>query len=240
MSNQSNPSPFRALFLITTPKLADRASALLGQSSLPLHFRISARGTAPSEISDLLGLGNIDKTLLVGLMPKERADLVRRAFKKALRIGSVNSGICFTLPLSSMTKLILEVLSAPAPQSPQSQESLESARKDESPMTYPYSLIAAIVDPGFSEDVMEAARFAGAGGGTVLHSRQIAKEAVLSASGLSIQEEKEIVLIVAREKQKKTIMEAISQKCGMHSEAKGHVISLPIDSAIGIGDEDDE
>ena len=52
--------------------------------------------------------------------------------------------------------------------------------------------------------------------------------------GLSVQEEKEIVLILADHEKKTAIMRAVSEKYGMHSEAKGLVLSLPIDSVMGI------
>lgn len=97
-----------------------------------------------------------------------------------------------------------------------------------------YVLIAAIVDRGFNNEVMDAARAAGAGGGTVIHSRSIDSEEATGFWGLSVQEEKEIVLILAEAENKMNIMRAISEKCGMRSEAKGLVMSLPIDSVMGI------
>lgn len=81
---------------------------------------------------------------------------------------------------------------------------------------------------------MEAAKGAGAGGGTVLHSRSIDSKEATTFFGMSLQEEKEIVLILAKHESKKEIMRAISEKCGMHSDAKGLVMSLPIDSVMGI------
>ena len=50
------------------------------------------------------------------------------------------------------------------------------------------------------------------------------------------QEEKEIVIIVADAEKKLSIMQAIGETCGMHSEAKGLVVSLPIESVCGLGE----
>ena len=52
--------------------------------------------------------------------------------------------------------------------------------------------------------------------------------------GLGVQEEKEIVMIIAKSEDKLPIMQSISDKCGMHSEAKGLVMSMPIDSLVGM------
>ena len=91
-----------------------------------------------------------------------------------------------------------------------------------------------IRDRGYSEEVMEAARSAGAGGGTVVHSRRIGNKEAMCFWGMSIQEEKEMLFIVAENESKLKIMQAIGDKCGMHSDAKGIVLSLPIDTVIGM------
>lgn len=95
-------------------------------------------------------------------------------------------------------------------------------------------LIAAIVNQGYSEAVMDAARANGAGGGTVLHSRSVSNEQIMSFWGLGVQEEKEIVLIVSENENKLKIMQSISEKCGVRSEAKGIIVSIPIDNVIGL------
>ena len=97
-----------------------------------------------------------------------------------------------------------------------------------------HSLITAVVDQGYSEAVMEAARAAGAGGGTVVHSRRLGDKEALGFWGMSIQEEKDMVFIVTDNEHKLKIMQAIGQHCGMHSEAKGIVLSMPIDTVIGL------
>jgi len=102
-------------------------------------------------------------------------------------------------------------------------------------------LIITVVNQGYSEAVMDAARKAGARGGTVVHSRRLGDDTeVLGFWGFSIQEEKEMVFIVANKAHKLDIMKAIGENCGLHSDAKGLVASLPIDSVIGIDQEEEE
>ena len=99
-------------------------------------------------------------------------------------------------------------------------------------------MIASIVNQGYSEEVMNAARAAGAAGGSVLHSRLVENEQATEFWGLSVQEEKEIILILANAENKLAIMQAISDSCGIRSDAKGIVVSLPIDAVIGLNDEE--
>lgn len=72
------------------------------------------------------------------------------------------------------------------------------------------------------------------GGGTVIHSRSIGSEEASSVWGLGLQEEKDMVLILAETESKVNIMKSIGERCGVSSKANGTVVSLPIDSVMGI------
>lgn len=216
----------QALMMIATPKLADKAAKLLQKEHLHLQYRFNAEGTAPSEIMDMLGLGSIDKCVLVCITQKEQADGILKKMRAGLQMNAVNSGIAFTIPLNAVSNMILRLLTQNA------ESGDKSTGKDKTIMAETtHALITAVVNRGFSSDVMNAARSAGATGGTVVHSRQVAAE---EAAALWGTEEKEIVMILADAESRVAIMQAISEKCGMHSEAKGLVMSMPIDSVTGI------
>lgn len=227
---ESNKISFRVLVLIAGPKLADKAAEVLRRENVPVQYEWTAAGTAPSELTDVLGLGSPDKNVLAGFMPKRFADGMLKKLKRELKFGSVNTGIAFTIPLNGASNLLVRMLSAAADDG----TGEETERKVVVNMPdVKYSLIAVMVNQGCSEDVMEAAREAGAGGGTVIPSRQIANEKVKGFWGAGFQEEKDIVLIVSDSDGKRAIMQAIGDRCGMHSDAKGMIVSLPIDSVIG-------
>ena len=95
-------------------------------------------------------------------------------------------------------------------------------------------MIMTIVKQGFSEDVMNAARLKGASGGTVFHSWRVGNEEALRFWKISVQEEREVVLILARKEDKLEIMQEIGKQCGIQSKAHGVVISLPMDSVVGL------
>ena len=229
MSTIKSKQAFRLLVLIGNPKLAEKASEILSQASIPLQFQTSAVGTAPSDMIDILGLGTPDRTLVLCTLPLDVANETLRSLKRGLRLGSVNSGIAFTIPVTGASNIFLSLM-----QNLMKSED-QTERKETKPMTEnKYSLIAAIVNPGYSEELMDVAREAGARGGTVLHSRQVGETEALTGLGLTIQDEKEIVIIVADQNTKLGIMQAIGNKCGMHSDAKGFVLSLPIDGVVGV------
>ena len=230
MNPKEKNSAFRLLISITTPKLADKAAEMFILDNIPLQYECTAKGTAPNDMIDVLGLGSPDKVVLMSYMPKDVADIMLGKLKRELKLGSVNSGIAFTLGIKNANNLVVKMF-----ESFNNGEAFNSERKVNLNMSeINYYLIAAIVNQGYSESVMEAARAAGAGGGTVLPSRSIVNEKALGFWGTNIQDEKDMILIVADEDKKLEIMQAISSKCGMHSEAKGLVLSFPIDNAIGL------
>lgn len=230
MENNQKRLSFQLLTVITTPKLAEKTAKMFKKDALPLQYRFSAEGTASSEIMDMLGLGSIDKCVLVTMVPKSLSGAMLRKLHSELKLDTVNSGIAFTIRFNGANNLILRMLTQSAEESTHS-----SLGKDEDSMAEAKNvLVAAIVNRGFSGDVMEAAKSVGAKGGTVIHSRRIGNEKVTGFWGLSAQEEKEIVLILSESESKIDIMRSISEKCGVNSAAKGIVMSMPVDSVIGI------
>ncbi len=220
---------YQLLVLIATPKLCDKAADLFLKSAMPIQYRLSGEGTASSEIMDTLGLGGIDKGILLSTVPESFGKEMLNKLHSQLRLDAINSGISFTLPLTGASKLLADMMNHTA-------ENIETkSRKGELEMSEAeYALVVAFVNRGFSGEVMTAAREAGAGGGTVLHSRSIGSEQTAGFWGLGIQEEKDIVLIITDSEHRKDIMTKIGETCGINSKAQGTVISLPIDSVTGI------
>jgi hypothetical protein len=188
----------------------------------------------------LLQLGHGQRQAVGFLLQLRQTALGGIAFGLFLRCGNPagdalqgqaqGSGIAFTLPLTGASNIALRMMTHAAEQVAATQNG-----KDDYVMAdIKYTLISAVVNRGFSGDVMEAARTAGARGGTVIHSRCIENKEAAGMWGLGLQEEKELVLILAETEDKLAIMRAVSESCGMHSEAKGLVVSLPVDSVMGI------
>ena len=81
---------------------------------------------------------------------------------------------------------------------------------------------------------MDAARKAGATGGTIIHGHGVSGKEAAKFFGITINEDKEILMIVARKEMKQKIMMNISSEMGMNSPAKGIVFTLPIDDVYGL------
>lgn len=233
MSTDVKKMHSRVLTLITMPKLAEKAIEMFDAGAIPLYYKLNASGTATSEIMDMLGLGSTDKTVLISALPKEFAEEMLKKLRKELHIGTTNSGIAFTLALSSVNNHIYKMLM----QLENNGTNIQKFKTEESVMAeVKYAMVAAIVNQGYSEEVMKSARSAGAGGGTVINSRRLGNEEAMSFWGLGAQAEKEIVIIITNVENKVNLMQSISENCGLHSNAHGIVLALPVDSVIGLED----
>ena len=100
-------------------------------------------------------------------------------------------------------------------------------------MSFEYELIYVILNEGHSDEVMDAARPAGARGGTVIAAKGTGFQTEKFRE-LSIASEKEIVLIVARAAGKAQIMKAILEKAGPQTRAGAICFSLPVSQVAGL------
>ncbi len=97
-----------------------------------------------------------------------------------------------------------------------------------------YSLVVAILNRGFADIAMSAARNAGAKGGTVISAKSSGLHEEETFFGISILPEKEIVLILTSDDTKNAIMRAIIKHVGIESEGGGIAFSLPVTDVEGI------
>ena len=98
----------------------------------------------------------------------------------------------------------------------------------------PYDLIVTIVDRGHSDLVMNAAKAAGATGGTLLHGLGLGSKEAEKFLGISIQPEKDVILILTPQEKKPRIMKRITQEAGLNTPGRGICFSLPVNAALGL------
>ena len=103
----------------------------------------------------------------------------------------------------------------------------------------PLILIVAVANEGRTDTVMNAARAAGAAGGTVIHGKGTASEEAAHFFNISIASEKEMIFIVSKKEQKAQIIRSVLEKAGPGTEAGAVLFSLPVTSVEGFGLFDD-
>lgn len=101
---------------------------------------------------------------------------------------------------------------------------------------YKYEVILCIVNSGFSDEVMDAARKFGARGGTVIRGRGTANAEAEKLFNIAIQPEKEIVMILVKSDIKADILHALYQSVGLKTPGQGIAFSMPVEDVVGLAD----
>ncbi len=102
--------------------------------------------------------------------------------------------------------------------------------------TYKHEVIFCIVNTGFSDEVMDAAREYGARGGTVIRARGTANAAAEKLFNIAIQPEKEIVMILIESKLKNDILHALYKAVGLNTPGQGIAFTMPVESVVGLSE----
>lgn len=217
------------LYLMTTivdRKVAKKYTDLYVENGMLVKFITLGTGTAASEVLDYLGLETAEKAVIFSVQEEERWQQIKKQLRQKMQIDAPGGGIAFTVPLSSVGgKKTLQFLI----ESQDYQKEEESTLKDTA-----HELIIVIANQGNIELVMDAAKSAGAYGGTVIHAKGTGMEQAEKFMGVSLAAEKEMIFIVARKEEKNAIMKAIMEQAGMETHAKAVVFSLPVTDTAGL------
>jgi nitrogen regulatory protein PII len=206
-------------------------SSIFDEENVRFHFICKGRGTASSEILDLLGIGSSEKAVIICLEQNVMIPVLIKEVRKKLGFHNPGVGIGFTLPLSGINNPILQVFK----ESIHKNEKI-SLEKDSEPMSSEIKndLIVSIINQGYSDEFMTVAREAGATGGTVINARGLTHQGPVKFFGVSVQDEREIIIILAKREQKAAIMQVVSQAYGITTKAGGIIFSLPVDRIMGL------
>lgn len=217
------------VYIMTT--IIDRKNSkkyidLYKKDKLEVMYITLGEGTARGDILDYLGLEASEKMVIFNFVQQHDWMLTKKNLQRKLQIDAPGEGIAFLVPLSSIggkrtLQFLLDRQELP--------ESEESTLKDTT-----YELIVAIADQGNLEMVMDAARGAGAYGGTVIHAKGTGMEYAEKYLGVTIAAEKAMIFIVTKKDQKNNIMKAIMEQAGMQTPAKTIVFSLPVTDTAGL------
>lgn len=103
-------------------------------------------------------------------------------------------------------------------------------------MAYKHEVIFCIVNTGYTDAVMDAAKEFGARGGTVIHARGTANSEAEELYRITVQPEKEIVMILVSSQIKDDILHALYKAVGLNTPGQGIAFTLPVSAAVGLFD----
>ena len=168
---------------------------------------IMGRGTASNSVLQLLGLGDTSKDITMNIVDDSLAPQVCKSIEETCADKKSHFGVLFTINVSDFAKAgstEKSKVKADADQPTISEEKSGDQNMEK------YEAINIIVNKGYAEDAMAAARKAGAGGGTIIGARGTAKEGDSTFFGVEIVPEKEMLMILVPQDKKEAVVNAVS------------------------------
>lgn len=210
---------------IVTRHLGEKYLKFYLEQELEVQLVTLGRGTANDAALDYFGLESHEKAVLFSFVTREKWQSLQKDMCKKLQIDLPGTGVAFLLPIGSIGgRGVFTFLTRKFEM--EGEEQMEESG---------YEMIVAVANQGYIEPIMEAARSAGAGGGTVLHAKGTGMDEMGKFFGMSLAAEKEMILIVASKAQKNDIMRVIMEQAGLESKAKTFLFSIPVSDVVGTG-----
>lgn len=194
---------------------------IINKFKLPFNTVTHGIGTASKSILDFFGLVPSEKVVLLSLIPDYLENDIVTYLRSSLKLEEIGNGIAFVVPLSSSSKYITNAFN-----NKDGEKKMIQERK--------YHLIVTIVQEGYADKVMNAAKKSGANGGTLIKGRGLGGKNSFKFFNMTMEPEKDVVLIVCDDNSKTKIMNSILEKTGLKTDGKALCFSLPIDSTVGI------
>ena len=209
---------------IINPYGANIMKKICEELDLPIVLSAPCKGTATRRMLDLLGMESRDRRLFMTVADSEKTKGLIQEQRRRLYIDAPGNGVTIGVPVKSVGgSKTLAFLS-----NGQNAKGMPT-------LIYDYELIMVIANQGATDQVMDAARSAGARGGTVIHGLGTGSKNAEKFYKVSIASEKEIILIVSSAAQKTDIMKAIIEKAGPDTKAGAITFSLPVSELAGFG-----
>lgn len=200
---------------------------VLKSINIRVNFQTVGFGTAPTEMMDIFGLGTNDKDIIISLGAENDIKDMMSNFGTTFSSHSKYGGLMIILDISAAGRILTEILNFN-----------DGKITDKGTVTmkneHHNNLIIISVNEGFSDDVMQVARKAGATGGTVIKGRLADVEQFAELGNTEVDEEREILCILAPLKTSKQIMEDVNKEFGLTSSANGIVFAVPTEKAYKI------
>jgi hypothetical protein len=201
---------------------------LYRKRQVPIHIQCAGKGTATSEIMDILGLGSSEKDVLLSFAAASAAKKLLHDLDNELRGHTGGAGIVVSIPVSGLNSLVANLAAYHAESLKEKEEGNDMERSEN-------SLILVVCARGCTDDVMTTAKAHGARGGTVIKGRLSGRKELEQAYEVELKAEREIVAIVVPTSLRGPIMEAINTEHGLRSEAQAALCSLPIEQIVRLG-----
>ena len=221
-----NPSELYLMMTVTGRNRMPDFIKLYQDKGLDTHFISLGHGTAGQRYLRLLALNETEKMVCLTIVTGHKWLEAKKAMSVRLRIEAPGVGIAYVIPLAAIGgKRELMYLTDGQSFEKREESTLKGTEQE---------LLIVVGNQGYNEQIMDAARTAGARGGTVIHARGTGQAKAEKFLGISLASEKDVVLIVVPTENKKDMIQAIIHQAGPETKAGAIVFSVPVTDTAGM------
>ncbi len=230
----NRPSRPKFLVSVVTRGNGRKVKEILNELSVALSISFTGYGTAYSALLDYLGIGQTEKIIIFSIIPEADEERIMKGLRVQMSLYLAGKGICFTVPLAGISQKVADGIAEASVNKTQELKKVMSSEERK------YNLVIAAMRAGNVDAAMEAARAAGASGGTVIRARATENQKAEQFIGITLLEEEEMLLILTKKERTQAIMDALSDGVGLKTPACGVIYALPVDRTAGISAADEE
>ncbi len=210
---------------ITDRKLLPQVISLQRENHAETGFVTLGRGTLSPDSPDFF-MSRTQEAIVFSVVTRDTWRAVKRELIRELPLDLPGAGVSFIVPLSSIGgRRELAFLTS----------GQSFIREEESELKgTEHELLVITCSQGYSDMIIDAAKGAGATGGTVINARGTGMEKAEQFLGITLATEKEMVMIVIPTAQRDRIMQSVMLKAGLGTPARAIAFSLPVTDVVGL------
>ena len=232
MIHSENRLAPRMVLIITNHEYRRKLEQTFQNFRIPIYYQCQGHGTAPSEMLDIFGLSGSSRLLTIGLLPKFLVRDLLDALQQRIPLHKRGGGIVLTIPITGLQRPLLQLMNDQLRETiEQKIEERVCSEMSDMQTGAGYAAIWVELSNGYSRAVLPGQHRSAAG---QQQGRRQNSERISRKLGISMQEEEEFVVIVTPREKKAAVMNAISDACGLRTDAHGIILSLPVDEVIGL------
>jgi nitrogen regulatory protein PII len=212
----------------------NQASAIvdiLDNAGSSASFICRGKGTASNDVYEVLGIANNTKHVVMSPMKMSSWPAAKKGLEERFAVSNMAKGLAVLVELDSVCGVSTYkfLTDSRGLENDKGEPAMENIEKKDN-----YEVVMVIVNDGFTDLVMDAAKKAGARGGTILTARGTGNKDIEKFFGVVITPEKQIVMILVPKDIKDAVIEGIYKEVGINTKGQGIAFSFPAADVIGI------
>lgn len=208
----------------------DRVVEITREAGATGNTAVFGSGTSASTFWRMLCLGDLNKEIIFTVASAAVSKKIVKALREAPDLCVKTPGVGIVVRADNFFHFGPDDAAAATNQPTESEEAAKDMKQK-----VERTLLFIVVNAGLSEDLIDAAREAGAKGGTVLKARGTAREKESSFFGITVVPEKEILLILVEKSEEEKIAKAIRKNEALDQPGVGIMFSLPAEDFFPLG-----